>query len=415
MMTSVLYHTQGIRSCKHIAMEYKGGACYEKIECKEFRCPECGSAEVKAYPVRKRVIQGQNIGSKRLYLKMLVHRLYCRKCQAMSYENPDFLPHPKARMTRAMARSILELRDTMTISAIAAHFDLDWEAVKNVEVSWLEKEYSHIHMKGIRIIGIDEIHVGHERVEGKRRQKYLTVVRNMLNGAVLFVGDGKGSEALAPFKARLNHFKADVEAVCMDMSNAYAKWVREQLPNATVVYDHFHVIQLMNQKLDKVRRKVQSELDQEATKQLKGKRWALLHNSDDLTDDEKLSIEALQQVSKDLYDAWTLKECLVKIYQLADDADEARRMLTDWAGICQRMNIPELKTMGRTVAQHLDGICAYWQFDRLTNAATEGFNNKIRHLISQAYGYRDYKYMKLKIYDLPSMTLTKQMLKATLK
>ena len=69
----------------------------------------------------------------------------------------------------------------------------------------------------------------------------------------------------------------------------------------------------------------------------------------------------------------------------------------------------------RTVAQHLDGICAYWQFDRLTNAATEGFNNKIRHLISQAYGYRDYKYMKLKIYDLPSMTLTKQMLKATLK
>ena len=71
MMTSVLYHTQGIRSCKHIAMEYKGGACYEKIECKEFRCPECGSAEVKAYPVRERVIQGQNIGSKRLYLKML--------------------------------------------------------------------------------------------------------------------------------------------------------------------------------------------------------------------------------------------------------------------------------------------------------------------------------------------------------
>ena len=77
---------------------------------------------------------------------------------------------------------------------------------------------------------------------------------------------------------------------------------------------------------------------------------------------------------------------------------EGRRMLTDWAGICQRMNIPELKTMGRTVAQHLDGICAYWQFDRLTNAATEGFNNKIRHLISQAYGYRDYKYMKLKIW-----------------
>ena len=355
-------------------MEYKGGACYEKIECKD-PAPECGSAEVKAYPVRERVIQGQNIGDKRLYLKMLVHRLYCRKCQAMSYENPISSP-PQGSHDRAPCCSILELRDTMTISAIAAHFDLDWEAVKNVEVSWLEKEYSHIHMKGIRIIGIDEIHVGHERVEGKRRQKYLTVVRNMLNGAVLFVGDGKGSEALAPFKARLNHFKADVEAVCMDMSNAYAKWVREQLPNATVVYDHFHVIQLMNQKLDKVRRKVQSELDQEATKQLKGKRWALLHNSDDLTDDEKLSIEALQQVSKDLYDAWTLKECLVKIYQLAR---RCRRGSTDADRLVRHLPAnehPEAQDHGKDGGTASGRYLCLLAVRRLTNAATEGFNNK---------------------------------------
>ena len=66
--------------------------------------------------------------------------------------------------------------------------------------------------------------------------------------------------------------------------------------------------------------------------------------------------------------------------------------------------------MGRTVERHLDGICAYWKFDRLTNAASEEFNNKITHLIAQAYGYRDYKYMKLKIYELPSMEITKRIL-----
>jgi hypothetical protein len=55
-------------------------------------------------------------------------------------------------------------------------------------------------------------------------------------------------------------------------------------------------------------------------------------------------------------------------------------------------------------------VCAYWKFDRLTNAASEGFNNKIRHLIAQAYGYRDYEYLKLKVYELPSMELTKRML-----
>ncbi|NMA40954.1 MAG: transposase [Lentisphaerae bacterium] len=71
--------------------------------------------------------------------------------------------------------------------------------------------------------------------------------------------------------------------------------------------------------------------------------------------------------------------------------------------------------MGRAVEGHLDGICAYWKFDRLTNAASEGFNNKIRHLIAQAYGYRDYEYLKLKVYELPSMVLTKRMLSSCSK
>jgi len=95
---------------------------------------------------------------------------------------------------------------------------------------------------------------------------------------------------------------------------------------------------------------------------------------------------------------------------LADDENEARQLLTAWAGICQHMDIPELNTMGSTVERHLDGIYAYWKFDRLTNVASERFNNKIRRLIAQAYGYRDYEYLKLKIYELPSMKLTKRML-----
>jgi len=60
-------------------------------------------------------------------------------------------------------------------------------------------------------------------------------------------------------------------------------------------------------------------------------------------------------------------------------------------------------------------FCAYWKFDRLTNAASEWFNNKIRHLIAQAYGYRDYEYLKLKIDELPSMELTKRILSSCSK
>jgi transposase len=409
MTTSAIYHIQGIKKFKHISTKYKNGNCHQKIEASEHSCPKCGSPEVSLYAVRERIIRGQNLGRKKVFLHVQIHRLYCKKCQVTSYENLDFLPHPKSRLTSSLARTIIELRKEMTISAIAKHFGLDWDTVKEVELKWLKKKFRCIRMKDVKIIGMDEIHVGHEWRDGKRRQKYLTVVRDMCAGAVLFVGDGKGSDALAPFNARINNFKGNIVAVCMDMSNAYAKWVGEQLPNATVVYDHFHVIQLMNRKLDEIRRRVQAEMDDEAAKQLKGKRWLLLHKSDNLTENERLEVEALQHISEDLHEAWTLKEYLIKIYQLADGAVEARQMLMSWAGICKRMNAKELKTIGETVAKHLKGICAYWKFDRLTNAASEGFNNKIRHLISQAYGYRDFKYLKLKIYELPSMKLSKQL------
>ena len=109
-----------------------------------------------------------------------------------------FSPHPKSRITRSLARTILELRREMSLSAIAKYYGLDWDTVKNLEKDWLTRKYRRIRMSDVRIIGINEIHVGHEWVDGKRRQKYMTVVRDMESGAVLFTGDGKGSKALTP-------------------------------------------------------------------------------------------------------------------------------------------------------------------------------------------------------------------------
>ena len=171
----------------------------------------------------------------------------------------------------------------MSLSAICRYYHIDWDTLKALEMSVLEKKYRHIRLKDVRIMGIDEIHVGHERVDGKRRQKYLTIVRDLVSGAVLFVGDGKGCEALAPFTRRIRQFQTNIDAVCMDMSNAYSKWVNEQFPNATVVYDHFHVIKLANEKLDQIRRNVQNDLDEQNRKERKGKRWRLLGNREDLT------------------------------------------------------------------------------------------------------------------------------------
>lgn len=74
-----------------------------------------------------------------------------------------------------------------------------------------------------------------------------------------------------------------------------------------------------------------------------------------------------------------------------------------WCTVAELSKIPEMKTMARTIRQHNDGILAYWTQNRITSAAMEGFNNKIRWLIRQAYGYRDEEYFTLKIFDLPNL------------
>ena len=111
----------------------------------------------------------------------------------------------------------------------------------------------------------------------------MTLVLNLRSGAVVFVGDGKGAEALTAFWKRLRASHAKVKAVATDMCKAYIKAVRENLPRAVHVFDHFHVIKLYNEKLSAFRRELFRTLtDEPERKILKGTRWLLLKNPENL-------------------------------------------------------------------------------------------------------------------------------------
>ena len=101
------------------------------------------------------------------------------------------------------------------------------------------------------------------------------------------------------------------------------------------------------------------------------------------------------------------KEALRSIYRVAQDAYQANIALHRWCKIAEETLVPELKTMAKTIRDRMDGIVSYWTFGHASNASTEGFNNKIRWLIRQAYGFRDLEYFKLKIYQLPQINCEK--------
>lgn len=104
-----------------------------------------------------------------------------------------------------------------------------------------------------------------------------------------------------------------------------------------------------------------------------------------------------------------MKESLRHIYKLAPDVAAAELLFADWCAKADASAIPELVSMAKTIRTHIEGILAYWTCHKLTSAAMEGFNNKIRWLIRQAYGYRDDDYFVLKIYDLPNLKTERQL------
>jgi transposase len=129
----------------------------------------------------------------------------------------------------------------------------------------------------------------------------------------------------------------------------------------------------------------------------------LLRNQENLDQEAAQQLEQLRETYADLSTAYSLKESLRGIYRNATDRYQAERILTTWCMVADLCGIPEMKTMARTIRNHSEGILAYWTHGHLTSASMEGFNNKLRWLIRQAYGYRDEEYFTLKIYDLPNI------------
>ena len=398
-----LYYTQRVRGFQQESVKYSKESVEIRLKRTKHQCPHCGSTSVTVEPLRSRRIRGEPLGNcRQVVLELTIHRLYCPRCHFRGLEHISFLSHPKARLTKTLERTILELRPHMSIQALANFYGLRWHTIKELEKKHLKKKYSRIPTAHIKAIGIDEIHVG----KGMQNQPYLTIVRDLQSGAVIHVGDGKGISALAGALKKLK--KSKLRIVTMDMANSYYSWITNNFPNAHIVFDHFHVIKLMNDKLDLVRRRITAKMDDLQRKQLKGLRFIFLRNNEDLPEGAKMILKNMRGDFQDLGDAYMFKEALRSIYRQAKDSYHARMAFHRWCKLAEETGIPELKTMARTIRDKLEGIVTDWTFRHISNAKMEGFNNKIRWLIKQAYGFRDREYFKLKIYQLPEISSTKE-------
>lgn len=188
------------------------------------------------------------------------------------------------------------------------------------------------------------------------------------------------------------------------MSRAYIAAVEKHLPKATIVFDHFHIIKLMNEKLTTLRRSLYRQATTQRQKEvLKGTRWLLLKHLDhlDVKRNEWKRLQAALALNEPLTVAYYLKEDLRQIWQQSTKAD-ARRVLQSWYLQAMGSGIRVLQDMARTLLAHQHGILAWYDYP-ISTGPLEGTNNKIKTLQRQVYGYRDPEFLKLKLYALHEM------------
>jgi transposase len=392
MSTSLLYHGFGIVGYRYVSQSFEEGQVTFRIEKprERQRCSHCGSADVWNQGGVERTFRMVPIGSKPTFVKLKVPRVVCFDCGLVRQVKLGFAD-PKKRYTRAFERYVLELSRLMTIQDVAKHLDISWDTVKDIQARSLQRRFGKPKLHKLRQIAIDEIAIA-------KGHRYVTVVLNLLTGAVVFVGDGKGVEALEPFWRRLRRARAQIKAVATDMSKAYIRAVRDNLPKAVHVFDHFHVIKLFNEKLSSFRRALYSQLTSEQERKiLKGTRWLLLKNPENLDPhkNERARLDEALQLNAPLATAYYLKEDLRQIW-LQDNKRAARRVLRDWVARARASDISMLIQFAATLEEYQEGILAYYNYP-ISTGPLEGTNNKIKTMKRQAYGFRDHEFFKLKI------------------
>lgn len=402
MSTSLLYHAWGLSGYHQQSISFEKGKVIFKIKHNpdKVRCASCGSYDVICRGKNERLFRTVPIGMKRVFLELGVQRVECRECGAVRQVDLGFA-EPRFFYTKLFERYVLDLSNRMTMSDIARHLEIGWDVIKEIQKRHLNKYFSKPKLRYLRFLGIDEISIG-------KRHKYLTIVLDLESGAVVFVGDGKGADALKPFWKRLKQSRAQIEAVAMDMSPAYRQAVEDNLPDAAIIYDHFHIIKLFNEKLSDLRRDLQREAQGRQKEVLKGTRWLLLKNPDNLDDShkEKERLQEALELNRPLAIAYYLKEDLRLNFWAQLNKAAAEQFLDDWIAQANESGVEMLKKFAQTLDSHRSGLLAYYHFP-ISTGPLEGTNTKIRVIQRKAYGFRDKEFFKLKIMALHK---TKQVL-----
>ena len=350
---------------------------------RRLECPQCSFTTRHRYDTREVDSSWRHLDMGGRVCRILVRRrrLRCPDHGVLAEGVP--FARPDSRHTRDFEDLVAWLVTKTDKTTVSTFTRVSWRTVgaicERVVVDVLDPD----RLSGLIDIGVDEI-------SWRKHHRYLTLVSDHDSATIVWGKPGKDTATLGAFFDELPDGGASIEAVSMDMGPAYAKAVRERAPAAVICFDPFHVVKVVTDALEAVRRQVWQAArtlpDQRIAKTFKGARWALLKNPADLTDTQVQTLQEMKRSGGMLWRAYQLKEALREIFAGDLDAGTVGELLDRWCARAQRSRIPEFVKAARTIRKHRTGIDA--ATDRgLSNGRHEGLNNKVRLLIRRAYGF----------------------------
>lgn len=340
-----------------------------------FPCPECGD-EVKAYDTEALTWRHLNFFQHQTYIHARTPRVQCSRCGVHRIAVP--WARPESGFTLLFEAYVLQLAKAMPIQAIARlvaeHDTLLWRIVNHyVDLARGKADHSQVTQ-----VGIDE-------TAARRGHNYVSLFVDMQERKVLFVTPGKDSATVAAFTEDLEAHKGDpgaINEVSIDMSPAFIKGVTNQLPNASITFDKFHVTKLVNEAVDEVRRQERKDHPE-----LSGSRYIWLKNPDNLTANQKTKLVELDLPNRHLKTARAYQIRLAFQDFYSQPPDQAEAFLDKWYFWATHSQIQPIVDVAKTLRLHQAGILR-WFTSKINNGILEGINSLVQAAKAKARGYR---------------------------
>jgi transposase len=299
---------------------------------------------------------------------------------------------PMARFTTLFERLAVDVLTECDVLGASRLLRLSWDEAWHLMERAVQRGLSVKPERTIARIGVDE------KAAGKGHD-YITVVCDLDRGTVEHIADERKQASLHAYFERLSPQQREaIEAVAMDMWDAYVNSVRAHLDDADhkIVYDRFHIMGHMGKAVDTVRKREHRTLRDQGDGTLTGSKYLWLYSHENLPERHRERFAALRDADLKTGRAWAIKENLRLLwtYRRRGWGERHWKRWYFWATHCRLQPVIDVAHM---LKRRLDGILSYFTHP-ITNAGSEGLNSRIKAVSTAARGYRNREHFKTAIY-----------------